>query len=102
KTFEIDLIFGFFLQMIVQTIAFGVYAFYKGYNILGPNGYRIAMIFRALLLSIGVLTSFLAYYYITLPDLSAIRQTQVVLTIILSIFFLHERITISRIIACIL
>jgi drug/metabolite transporter (DMT)-like permease len=88
--------------MVVQTIAFGVYAFYKGYNILGPPGHRIAVFSRALLIGIGALTSFLAYYYITLPDLSAIRQSQVVLSIILSIFLLHERITISRIIACIL
>lgn len=102
KTFGIDLIFGFFLQMVVQTIAFSVYAFYKGYNLLGPSEHRIAMIVRALLIGIGALTSFLAYYYITLPDLSAIRQSQVILTIILSIFFLHERLTISRILACIL
>jgi drug/metabolite transporter (DMT)-like permease len=102
KTFGIDLIFGFFLQMIAQTIAFAVYAFYKGYNLLGPSGHRIAMICRAILIGIGVLTSFLAYYYITLPDLSAIRQSQVILTMILSIFFLHERMTISRIIACVL
>jgi drug/metabolite transporter (DMT)-like permease len=98
----IDLIFGFFLQMIVQTFAFAIYAFYKGYDLLGPVGHRIPMICRGLLIGIGVLTSFLAYYYITLPDLSAIRQSQVVLTIILSIFFLHERITITRIVACIL
>jgi drug/metabolite transporter (DMT)-like permease len=101
KTFGIDLVFGFFLQMLVQTIAFSVYAFYKGYNLLGPSEHRIAMLCRGLLIGIGALTSFLAYYYITLPDLSAIRQSQVVLTIILSIFFLHERVTISRIIACI-
>jgi len=88
--------------MIVQTIAFAIYAFYKGYNLLGPDEYRIAMIGRGLLIGIGVLTSFLAYYYITLPDLSAIRQTQVILTIILSIFFLRERLTITRIVACIL
>jgi len=102
KKFGIDLIFGFFLQMVVQTIAFGVYAFYKGYNLLGPTDYRLAMIWRALLIGIGAFTSFFAYYYITLPELSAIRQSQVILTIILSVFFLHERITISRIIACIL
>jgi drug/metabolite transporter (DMT)-like permease len=102
KTCGIDLIFGFFLQMIVQTIAFGIYAFYKGYNLLGPSEHRIAMICRALLIGTGTLTSFLAYYYITLPELSAIRQSQVILTIILSIFFLRERVTITRIIAFIL
>jgi drug/metabolite transporter (DMT)-like permease len=102
KNCGIDLLFGFFLQMVVQTLAFGIYAFYKGYNLLGPNGLRLAMICRALLIGIGVLTSFLAYYYITLPDLSAIRQSQVILTVVLSIFFLHERVTISRMIACIL
>jgi drug/metabolite transporter (DMT)-like permease len=102
KLFAIDYIFGFFLQMVVQTIAFGIYAFYKGYNLLGPSEDRKAMISRGILIGIGMLTSFLAYYYITLPDLSAIRQTQVILTIILSIFFLHERVTASRIIACIL
>jgi len=101
KIFGIDLIFGFFLQTIVQTIAFSVYAFYKGYNLLGPTEHRIAMIFRGLLIGIGALTSFLAYYYISLPELSAIRQIQIILTIILSIFFLHERVTISRLIACI-
>ncbi|CAF1215485.1 unnamed protein product [Rotaria sp. Silwood1] len=102
KFCEIDLIFGFFLQMFVQLIAFGIYAFYKGYNLLEPNEHRIAIIVRALLIGIGTLTLFLAYYYITLPDISAIRQTQIMFTIILSIFFLHGRITISRIIACIL
>lgn len=102
KFFDIDLIFGFFLQMFVQTIAFGIYAFYKGYNLLGPNGHRIAMLTRAMLISIGALSSFLAYYYIMLPELSSIRQTQVILTMILSIFFLNERITTSRIIACVL
>jgi len=98
----IDLIFGFFLQMIIQTIAFAIYAIYKDYNLLGPKEHRLAMIFRALLISIGLLGSFLAYYYISLPELSAIRQCQVILTIVLSIFFLQERITVSRIIACIL
>ena len=88
--------------MVVQTIAFAVYAFYKGYNLLGPRGHRLAMIGRALVIGNGVLTSFLAYYYISLPELSTIRQTQVVLTIILSIFFLRERVTILRIIACIM
>ncbi|CAF2078609.1 unnamed protein product [Rotaria magnacalcarata] len=102
KLCDIDLIFGFFLQMLVQVIAFSVYAFYKSYHLLGSNGYQIAIIPRALLIGIGTLTSFLAYYYITLPDLSAIRQAQVILTIILSIVILHERITISRIIAFIL
>ncbi|UJR30420.1 hypothetical protein I4U23_017955 [Adineta vaga] len=100
--FEIDLIFGFFLQMIIQTIAFGVYAFYKGYNLLEPSEHRIAMIGRSILIGIGVLTAFLAYYYITLPNLSAIRQSQVILTIILSMFFLRERISIPRILAFIL
>lgn len=98
----IDLTFGFFLQMAVQTIAFAIYAIYKDYNLLGPQEYRLAMIVRAILIGIGVLTSFLAYYYISLPELSAIRQSQVIFTIVLSIFFLHERITVSRIIACIL
>ena len=102
KVFHIDFIFAFFLQMVVQTIAFGVYAFYKGYNLLGPSENRIAMICRGILIGIGMFTTFLAYYYITLPELSAIRQTQIILTIILSLFFLHERVTISRIIACIL
>lgn len=88
--------------MFIQTIAFSVYAFYKGYNILGPNEHRIAMISRALLISIGVLTSFLAYYYITLPDLSAIRQSQVIITIFISVFLLRERVTTFRIIAFIL
>jgi drug/metabolite transporter (DMT)-like permease len=60
------------------------------------------MICRGILIGIGMLTSFLAFYYITLPELSAIRQTQVILTIILSLFFLHERVTIPRVIACIL
>jgi drug/metabolite transporter (DMT)-like permease len=98
----IDLIFGFFLQMVIQTIAFAVYAYYKGYNLLEPAEHRIAVIIRALLIGIGALTSFIAYYYITLPELSAIRQTQVILMIILSIFVLNERITIPRTIACIL
>ncbi|CAF0828238.1 unnamed protein product [Rotaria sordida] len=102
KFCEIDLIFGFFLQMFVQVIAFGIYAFYKDYNLLESNGHPIALICRALLIGIGTLTSFLAYYYIILPNLSAIRQTQVMFTIILSIFLLHGRITISRIIGCIL
>ncbi|CAF3591970.1 unnamed protein product [Adineta steineri] len=96
----IDLIFGFFLQMIIQTIAFGVYAFYKGYNLLGPSDHRTAMICRAVLIGIGSLTSFLAYYFITIVDLSAIRQSQVIVTVILSIVVLHERATIVRIVAC--
>ncbi|CAF2518197.1 unnamed protein product [Rotaria sp. Silwood2] len=102
KICEIDLVFGFFLQMFVQLIAFGIYAFYKGYNLLGPSEHQIATICRALLIGFGALTSFLAYYYITLPDLSAIRQTQIMFTIILSMIFLHGRVTISRIIACVL
>ena len=102
KSFGIDLIFGFFLQMSVQVIAFAIYAIYKGYNLLGPSEHRIAMIGRAFLIGIGTLTAFVAYYYITLPELSTVRQTQVILTVVLSIFFLRERITIARIFACIL
>lgn len=102
KNFEIDLIFGFFLQMSVQVIAFAIYAIYKGYNLLGPSEHRIAMIGRTFLVGVGTLTAFIAYYYISLPELSTVRQTQVILTVILSIFFLHERVTIARIFACIL
>lgn len=102
KLCEIDLIFAIFLQMSVQILGFGVYAFYKNYHLLGSNGHPLMTILRSLPISIGTIASFLAYYYITLPDLSAIRQTQVVITIILSIFFLRERITIWRIIASIL
>lgn len=98
----IDLIFGFFIQMTVQVIAFAIYAIYKGYNLLGPSEHRIAMIARAFLIGMGTLTAFLAYYYTTLPELSSVRQTQVILTVILSVFLLHERVTIARIISCIL
>lgn len=102
KSFGIDLIFGFFLQMTVQVIAFAIYAIYKGYNLLGPSEHRIAMIARAFLIGVATSTAFLAYYYTTLPELSSIRQSQVILTMILSVFFLRERVTIARIISCIL
>lgn len=102
KLFGVDLLFGFFVQTLVQTTAFAIYAFYKNYRLLGPSESRGLMIARALFMSIGTLASFLAYYYISLADLSAIRQSQVVFTIVLSIFFLHERVTILRILGFIL
>ena len=102
KLFGVDLLFGFFVQVIVQTAAFATYAFYKNYHLLGPLEFRGLMIARALFMSIGTLASFLAYYYISLADLSAIRQSQVVFSIVLSIFFLHERVTIVRILGFIL
>lgn len=102
KAFGIDLIFGYFLQMLVQTLAFVIYAFYKSYSLLGSPEYRLKMILWALLMSLGTLALFLAYYYITLPELSALRQTQVVFSILLSIFFFHERITVIRVLGCIL
>ncbi|CAF1403727.1 unnamed protein product [Adineta ricciae] len=98
----IDLIFGFCLQMIIQTVAFGIYAFYKGYSLFEPIEYRTAMIARSVFIGIGVLTAYLAYYYITLPNLSAFRQTQVILTVLLSLIVLRERITIPRILALVL
>ncbi|CAF0832408.1 unnamed protein product [Didymodactylos carnosus] len=98
----LDLIFGLSLQMFAQTIAFLIYAIYKNYNILGPPEYRLQMIIRGLVIGLGSFTGFIAYYYIPLPDLSAIRQSQVVWTIILCIIFLKERLTIQRLIACIL
>ena len=99
RTFGIDLTFGFCVQMLVQTIAFAVYAFYKGYNLLGPSEHRLAMMGRGVLIGLGTLSSFLAYYYIALPDLSAVRQTQVIFTVALSIVFLRERMTIARVVA---
>ncbi|CAF0854389.1 unnamed protein product [Adineta ricciae] len=98
----IDLIFGFSLQMIIQTVAFGIYAFYKGYSLFEPFEYRTAMIARSVFIGIGVLTAYLAYYYITLPNLSAFRQTQVILTVLLSLIILREGITIPRILALVL
>ena len=102
KLFGVDLLFGFFIQMVVQTVAFAVYVFYKSYPLLGPSERRGLMIARALFMSIGTLTSFLAYYYISLADLSAVRQSQVILTVVLSIFFLRERVTILRVLGLVL
>ena len=99
KTFDIDLIFGFCVQMLVQTIAFAVYTFYKGYNLLGPSEHRLITLGRGVLIGLGTLSSFVAYRFIALPDLSAVRQTQVIFTVVLSIAFLRERVTVTRVIA---
>ncbi|CAF1001705.1 unnamed protein product [Didymodactylos carnosus] len=102
KAIGLDLLFGLLLQMLAQTVAFFVYAIYKNYNILGPQGYRLRIILRGLMMAIGTSTIYLAYYYISLPGLSVIRQSQIVWTIILALIFLKERITIPRIVAFIL
>lgn len=102
KIFGIDLIFSYFLQMSVQTFAFLIYAVYKSYPFFGSSVHRFSMFTWAFFMSLGTLSAFIAYYYITLPEISAMRQTQVILTIILSIFFLHERITVMRIVGFIL
>ena len=102
KTSEIDLMFGLTTQAIVQVVAFGTCSIWKAHNLFDSSSPKIPMIASSLLIGVAIPMSYFSYYYISLVEMTTIRQMQFVLATIISICFLRQRCTLIRFLSFIL
>ncbi|CAF3482759.1 unnamed protein product [Rotaria socialis] len=91
------------MRFSIQSVLFGLYAtFYKKYNLFDTNGQPLACAMNILMSSGTNLTYLVAFYFLPLSDLNAIKYTYIVWAAILSIIVFKDRIKLINAFALIL
>lgn len=100
KQLNVDILDTLITRFLVQTLLCFAFAKFKKYPILiGPPKLIRMQIVRAVCGSLGLVLFYASYLYIPLPDLTTVRYTQVIWTIIFSTIVFRERISCATVIA---
>ena len=102
KQLRIDLLDALIFRFFFQTISLLIYMkLIKHYSLYShtKSDERITLFVNAFFSTTAFLSFFIGYRYLPLPDLTTIRYTQVVWTVVIAAFIYREKPTISTILA---